>query len=323
MRAARVTRLDGPDAVEVVDLPDPEPTAGQVLVEVHAAGISYPDLLLTRGAYQLKPGLPFTPGSEVSGVVLSAPAGAHVKPGDRVAAFPGIGGFQELVAVDPSVVFGLPDAVSFAAAAALPMNYLTVEFAFNQRGHLRAGETVLVHGAAGGVGSAGVQLAKAMGARVIAIVSSDAKGKVASACGADEVVRAAGFRDAVKEATGGRGVDLVLDPVGGDRFTDSLRSLAPEGRLLVVGFTGGEIPTVRVNRLLLNNLDVVGVGWGAYALVRPGFLARQWSRLRPYLDAGALDPYLGGSYPLERTPDALREMDERRLTGKLTLAIRP
>ncbi|MGF7237857.1 MAG: NADPH:quinone oxidoreductase family protein [Frankia sp.] len=323
MQAVVVTGLDGPEAVEIAAVPDPEPTADQVFIEVHAAGVSFPDLLMTRGEYQIKPPLPFTPGAEVAGIVRSAPAGAHVRPGDRVAAFPGGDGFAELVAVEPDRVFGLPDRLSFAAGAALPMNYLTVEFALGRRGHLQPGETVLVHGAAGGVGTAGVQLAKAMGARVIAVVSSEAKGKVAQACGADETVPTDGFRAAVKELTGGRGVDVVLDPVGGERFTDSLRSLAPEGRLLVVGFTGGEIPTVRVNRLLLNNLDLVGVGWGAFALPRASFMAEQWERLRPFLEAGALDPYLGGSYPLDQTAAALREMAERRLTGKLTLAVRP
>ncbi len=322
MRSVVVTRLDGPEAARIATGPDPEPAANEILIEVHAAGVSFPDLLMTRGEYQIKPPPPFTPGSEVAGIVRSAPPGAHVAPGDRVAAFPGRGGFAELVAVSPDRVFGLPDRLSFAAGAALPMNYLTVEFALGRRGHVQPGETVLVHGAAGGVGTAGVQVAKALGARVIAVVSSTAKGKVAQACGADEAVPSDDFRAAVKELTGGRGVDVVLDPVGGDRFTDSLRSLAPEGRLLVVGFTGGEIPTVRVNRLLLNNLDVVGVGWGAFALGRPDFVTGQWERLRPYLESGAVDPYLGGSYPLEQTAAALREMADRRLTGKLTIAVR-
>jgi NADPH2:quinone reductase len=322
MRAVQVVRLEGPSAVEVAEVADPVPGDGQVLVEVHAAGVTYPDVLLTRGRYQLKPEPPFIPGSEVAGVVRSAPAGAAVRAGDRVAAFPGFGGFAELVTVDPGAVFPLPERVSMAAGAALPMNYLTMHFALTRRGRLRPGETVLVHGAAGGIGTAAIQLASALGARVIGVVSSDAKAAAARAAGAHEVVPADGFREAVAELTRGRGVDVVVDPVGGDRFTDSLRSLATEGRLLVIGFTAGEIPTVKVNRLLLNNLDVVGVGWGAFFLPRPGYLQEQWADLEPLLAAGRLDPPLGGSYPLTEAAAALAELDERRATGKVLLTPR-
>ncbi len=322
MRAAQIVTLDGPDAMQLRELDEPAGGPGDVVVDVHVAGVTYPEVLQTRGLYQVKPDPPFTPGSEVAGVVRRAPAGSGFTAGDRVAAFPALGGFAEAVAVDPAFVFALPERLSFAQGAALPMNYLTVHFALARRGALRAGETVLVHGAAGGVGTAGVQLARALGARVVAVVSTPAKGEVARAAGAHDVVLAEGFLPAVKELTGGRGVDLVLDPVGGDRFTDSLRCLAPEGRLLVVGFTGGEIPTVRVNRLLLNNISVAGVGWGAFALARPGFLQDQWAELLPHLESGALDPPLGSSYPLERAAEAVRELDERRAEGKVTLAVR-
>ncbi len=322
MRAAQIVTLDGPDAMQLRELDEPAGGPGDVVVDVHVAGVTYPEVLQTRGLYQVKPDPPFTPGSEVAGVVRRAPAGSGLTAGDRVAAFPALGGFAEAVAVDPAFVFALPERLSFAQGAALPMNYLTVHFALARRGALRAGETVLVHGAAGGVGTAGVQLARALGARVVAVVSTPAKGEVARAAGAHDVVLAEGFLPAVKELTGGRGVDLVLDPVGGDRFTDSLRCLAPEGRLLVVGFTGGEIPTVRVNRLLLNNISVAGVGWGAFALARPGFLQDQWAELLPHLESGALDPPLGSSYPLERAAEAVRELDERRAEGKVTLAVR-
>jgi NADPH2:quinone reductase len=209
--------------------------------------------------------------------------------------------------------------VSFTAGAALPMNYLTAHFALLVRGHLRKGQTVLVHGAAGGVGTAVVQLATALGARVIAVVSTEAKAEVARTVGAADAVLVDGFRDAVKELTGGAGVDLVVDPVGGDRFTDSLRSLAPEGRLLVIGFTAGDIPTVKVNRLLLNNIDVVGVGWGGYALGRPGYLAGQWADLEPHLCSGALDPLISATLPLEKAAEALTRIDERQVTGKVVL----
>ncbi len=318
MRAVQVTSLDGPKAVQVTDVPEPDAT-GKVLVDVHVAGVNFPDVLMSRGEYQMKPELPFVPGSEIAGTVVS---GEGFAPGTRVAGFPVLGGYAERAAVDPGLLFRLPDRVSFAAGAALLMNYLTVDFALARRAALRPGETVLVQGAAGGIGVATVQLAKVMGARVIAVVSSEAKAEVARAAGADETVPAAGFLAAVKELTGGRGVDLVVDPVGGDRFTDSLRSLAPEGRLLVVGFTGGAIPEVKVNRLLLNNVSVVGVGWGAFWMRDPSYLQEQWARLLPYLEDGRLDPLVGNSYPLEQAADALLELDERRALAKVVLTPR-
>jgi NADPH2:quinone reductase len=197
-----------------------------------------------------------------------------------------------------------------------------MHFALRRRGQLREGETVLVHGAAGGLGTAGIQLAKAYGARVLAVVSSESKGEVARAAGADEVVLADGFRDRVKELTGGRGVDVVADPVGGDRFTDSLRSLGREGRLLVLGFTGGEIPTVRVNRLLLNNVSVVGVGWGAFWSGEPSFVQEQWADLVPLLEQGRLQPVLGTVHDLADAAAAVTELDERRAAGKVLLRVR-
>ena len=301
----------------VHEVPDIEPGPDQVLVEVHHAGVAFPDALQTRGLYQYRPDPPFTPGSEVAGVVRSAPEGSALAPGTRVAAFPGLGGFAELVACGPEAVFALPDEVSTEVGAALPMNYLTVEFALSQRGRLESGETVLVHGAAGGIGTATIQLAKALGARVIAVTSTDDKAEVALDAGADEAVLAEGFKDAVLERTDGRGVDMVVDPVGGDRFTDSLRSLAPEGRLLVIGFTGGEIPTVKVNRLLLNNIAVVGVGWGAFALGRPGFAQSQWERLVPHLRSGQLAPPIGAVHALDDVAEAVASLEERRATGKV------
>ena len=319
MRAVQVTRLDGPDALEVVELADLEGRPDQIVIDVHAAGVNFPDVLITKGEYQMRPNLPFIPGSEIAGVVRRAPDGSAFSAGDRVVAFPGLGGFAETVVADEFVVFGLPDSVSFEIGAAVPMNFLTCHFGLVRRGRLRAGETVLVHGAAGGIGTAAIQVAKAFGARVIAVVSTEEKGVVAREAGADEVIGVEGFKDAAKELTGGKGVDIVLDPVGGDRFTDSLRSLAVEGRLLVIGFTGGEIPTVKVNRLLLNNVDVVGVGWGAFALGDRTFLHSQWDELLPMITDGRLDPPIGGTFPLERASDALNEIGGRRSTGKILL----
>jgi len=316
MRALRVTTTDGPEAVEVLDVPEPTAGDGEVLVEVAAVGLAFPDLLLSRGEYQLRPELPFTLGVDLAGTVRSAPEGSGLAAGDRVAAVLPYGAGAELVAVGTDAVFPLPDELSWAEGAAMGMNYLTAHFALVRRGDLREGETVLVHGAAGGVGTATIQVAKGLGARSIAVVSSDAKEQVARDAGADDVVRVDGFREAVKELTGGRGVDVVMDVVGGDLMTDSLRSLAPLGRLLVVGFAAGGIPEVRVNRLLLNNIDVRGVGWGAFAMVRPGFMREQWQELLPLVASGAVRPPVGATYGLDDAARALIEMQDRATLGK-------
>ncbi len=314
MRAVQITRLDGPEAVEVVDIASPA-ADGKVLVEVRAAGVAFPELLQTRGLYQVQPPLPFVPGAEVAGDVVEAPESSGLRPGDRVAALPLLGGFAERAVVQPDLAFRLPDEVSYQAGASFIFNYGTAYFALVERGHLRAGESVLVHGAAGGVGTAALQVAKAFGAgRVVAVVSTPEKGEVAVAAGADEFVLAEGFRESL-----GDRVDLVVDPVGGDRFTDSLRCLAEDGRLLVIGFTAGEIPTVKVNRLLLNNIAVVGVGWGAYVLSRPGHVGREWEAMLPHLRSGALAPVLGASFGLHHAAEALQGLEERAATGKVTL----
>jgi len=323
MRAIRVTTLGGPESLELVDID--EPTAGDgVVVDVHAAGVAFPDALLTRGLYQYRPELPFTLGAELAGVVRSAPQGAHVKPGDRVLGLTMIGGaMAETAVLSADRVFPLPDDISFEAGAGLLFNDLTVFFALTARARLAKGETVLVHGAAGGIGTSTLRIAPALGAsRVIAVVSTEEKKDVARAAGATDVVLADGFKDAVAELTGGKGVDIVMDPVGGDRFTDSLRSLAPAGRLLVVGFTGGEIPTVKVNRLLLNNVDVVGVGWGAWTLTHPDSLAQQWNGLAGLLKSGKLAVPQPDVYPLDRAAEAVAALENRTARGKVVVRVR-
>ena len=323
MRAVRVRELGGPESVELVEVDEPSADGG-VVVDVHAAGVAFPDALLTRGLYQYRPELPFILGAELAGVVRSAPEGAHVAPGDRVAGLTMLGGaMAETAVLGAEQVFPLPDNVSFEAGAGLLFNDLTVYFALTTRGRLAAGETVLVHGAAGGIGTSTLRLAPALGAsRVIAVVSTQDKAEVARAAGATDVVMADGFKDAVAELTGGRGVDIVMDPVGGDRFTDSLRSLAPAGRLLVVGFTGGEIPTVKVNRLLLNNIDVVGVGWGAWTLTHPGALTEQWQGLAALLSSGRLAPPQPQVYPLSQAAEAVASLENRSARGKVVLRVR-
>jgi NADPH2:quinone reductase len=322
MRAAQLTRLDGPDGVEVGEID--EPTGDGVIVDVHAAGAAFPDALLTRGLYQYRPDPPFVLGAEIAGVVRSAPADAPVKAGDRVVGLTMLtGGMAEVAVLAPDRVFKLPDNVSFTAGAGLLFNDLTVYFALTVRGRLHEGETVLVHGAAGGIGTSALRLAPVLGAsRVIAVVSTEDKADIARAAGATDVVLAEGFKDAVKELTEGRGVDVVVDPVGGDRFTDSLRSLAPGGRLLVIGFTGGEIPTVKVNRLLLNNVDVVGVGWGAWAGKHPGALTEQWSELEKLLASGKLPPPEPVVYPLDEAAAAIASLENRTAKGKVVLRVR-
>lgn len=322
MRAAQLTRLDGPDAVEVSEID--EPTGDGVVVEVHAAGAAFPDALLTRGLYQYRPDPPFVLGAEIAGVVRSAPSGAHVQAGDRVVGLTMLtGGMAEVAVLQPDRVFKLPDNVSFTAGAGLLFNDLTVYFSLTVRGRLHEGESVLVHGAAGGIGTSALRLAPVLGAsQVIAVVSTEDKADIARAAGATDVVLADGFKDAVKELTGGRGVDIVVDPVGGDRFTDSLRSLAPAGRLLVIGFTGGEIPTVKVNRLLLNNIDVVGVGWGAWAGTHPDALAEQWADLEKLLASGKLPPPEPVVYPLDQAGAAIASLENRTAKGKVVLQVR-
>lgn len=320
MRAVQVVATDGPEALAINDVDEPTPGEHDVLVDVHRVGISFPDLLMSRGEYQVKPELPFTLGVDFAGTVVEAAHGFEA--GQRVVGVLPHGGAAERVACPAIFTFPLPDALSFDEGAALPMNYLTAHFALVERGALQPGETVLVHGAAGGVGTATIQVAKAYGARTIAVVSSDEKAEIARQTGADEVLRPDRFKDDVMALTDGKGVDIVLDVVGGDLFTDSLRSLAPQGRLLVVGFAAGQgIPEVKVNRLLLNNIDVRGVGWGAYAMTRPGYMQEQWRQLMPHLEQGPVKPPIGKVYPLEQFGQALVDMDQRRTLGKSVVVV--
>jgi NADPH:quinone reductase len=327
MRAMQIVELTGPDAaLKLVDVPEPEPshmlTPGRgVLVDVRAAGVSFPEVLQTRGEYQVKPPLPFTPGSEVGGIVRSAPDGAAVKAGDRVAAFCMVGGFAEVAVAPEFFCFALPETLDFAQGAGLVLNYHTAYFALRLRGRLAEGEWMLVHGAAGGVGTASLQVARGLGARTIAVVSSDEKERVARQAGAEHVVRSDGaWKDEARSISDG-GVDLVLDPVGGERFVDSLRSLREGGRVVVVGFTGGSIPEVRVNRLLLGNTEVIGAGWGAYVLSKPEVVERIGAEVARLIEAGVVRPVVGARFPLERAAEALKLIDERGATGKVVLEV--
>lgn len=327
MRAVQISELSGPDAVSVVDVAEPAAdhmlTPGEgVLIDVHAAGVSFPDVLQSRGEYQYKPELPFVPGAEVAGVVRAASDGSGFSPGDRVAGFSFLGGMAE-VAVAPSfLTVPLPDQLDFAQGAALLLNYHTAYFALKLRGRLAEGETVLVHGAAGGVGTATLQVARGLGAgRTFAVVSSDEKAQIAREAGADEVVRADGpWREEVVELSRG-GVDVVLDPVGGDRFTDSIRALREDGRVIVVGFTGGAIPEVKVNRLLLKNTEVVGAGWGGYVMGKPDLCRQIGAAVSAMIDDGTVKPIVGARFDLADAAQALTLIDSRGATGKVVLEV--
>jgi NADPH2:quinone reductase len=320
MRALTLTRLEGPGALELIDAPIPErPNA--VLIDVHAAGVAFADLLLTRGQYQVRPEPPFVPGSDMAGTVRSAPDGSGFKPGDRVAAS-GLGSWAEVGAATPESTFLIPDGMSFEQATSL-INYQTGYFGLVTRGGLQQGERVLVHGAAGGVGTAAVQIACGLGAEVIAVAQGDEKRRIAAEAGAHHTLDADGdWLAETKALTGGAGVEVVYDPVGGDRFTDSLRSLRPGGRLLVVGFAGGAIPQVKVNRLLLNNTSVMGVAWPEWVRSHPEAPPAVAEGLQRLWDSGHVRPIVGQVFPLERGAEALRAIESRRATGKIVLRIR-
>lgn len=322
MRAVRNITHGGPRLLEVQQIPTPARAPGEVLIEVHAAGVSYPDVLQSRGEYQLRIPLPFTIGCEFAGVVVDADADSGFAPGDRVLGVAGSGAFAEYVSTPADRVLPLPDSVGFVEAAGMPINVLSAEFALGQRGHLRSGETVLIHGAAGGLGIALTQQAKLLGARVLAVTSTPEKAELARRVGADETISPFNFLEEARRLTDGHGVDMVCDPVGGERFTDSLRALNTYGRLLVLGFTGGSIPTVRVNRLLLTNTTIIGVAWGGLMPNTGVSLPQQWARLSDHVISGRVSAEISDVVPLEDASKAVAALDERRATGKIILTVR-
>jgi len=341
MFAHRIAAFTGPEAVEWTEVAEPaestEPAEsaesaadGGVVIDVAAAGVSFADLLQTRGAYQMRVALPYTPGMDAAGVVRSCAPGAGFRPGQRVAVLVPYGCWQEVISVPAERVLPLPDGMSFEAGAAAPLNYLTGLFALVRRARAQAGETLLVHGAAGGVGPAAVQLGKALGLRTIAVAGDEAKREFALRCGADQAVLSHGrpgdgrpgdgWLAAVRDLVGERAVDIVVDPVGSDRMTDSLRSLAPEGRLLVLGFAGGEIPVVKVNRLLLGNTGVLGVASREFFERHPALVTELWGQLLEMRQTGALADPPVEAYPFADARGALRAISERRALGKVVLS---
>src|SRR5689334_11047329 len=323
MFAHRIAAFTGPEGVEWTEVTEPA-AGGGVVIDVAAAGVSFADLLQTRGAYQMRVALPYTPGMDAAGVVRSSAPGADFRPGQRVAVLVPYGCWQEVINVPPERVLPLPDGMSFEAGAAAPLNYLTGLFALVRRARAQAGETLLVHGAAGGVGTAAVQLGKALGLRTIAVAGDEAKREFALRCGADHAVLSHGrlgdgWLAAVRDLVGERAVDIVLDPVGSDRMTDSLRSLAPEGRLLVLGFAGGEIPVVKVNRLLLGNTGVLGVASREFFEQRPALVPELWEELMELWRTRMLAYPPVEAYPFADARGALRAIADRRALGKVVL----
>lgn len=318
MKALVAQELSGPAGLVYTDAPDPA-NPDQVVIDVGAAGVCFPDLLLLRGEYQMRLDPPFVPGMEVAGVVRSAPQKSGFSAGQRVSAFTMLGGYAEQVAVAPDAVVSTPADIDDASAASLLGNYYTMQFALQRSGALHPGETVLVLGSAGGVGTAAVQIAKAMGANVIAMVHRPGAVEFVESLGADAVLPLTdGWRDAVLAHTGGRGVDMVVDPVGGPAFDDAIRVLATEGRLLVIGFAAGGIPTVKVNRLLLRNVGVLGVGWGEFVNRTPGAQAEVGAALGALVEAG-LRPPPPVRCPLAEGAAALQRLADGAVHGKLVL----
>jgi NADPH:quinone reductase len=323
MFAHRIVSLSGPDGVRWTEVAEPAADGG-VLIDVAAAGVSFADLLQTRGGYQMKVPLPYTPGMAAAGVVRSAPHPAGpCAAGQRVAVLLPYGCWQEVLSAPADRVLPLPDGMSLTAAAAAPLNYLTALFALVQRARAEPGETLLVHGAAGGVGTAAIQVGRALGMRTVAVVSDAAKREFALGCGAQHAVLADGWLAAVRDLVGERAVDVVVDPVGGDRMTDSLRSLAAGGRLLVVGFAAGEIPVVKVNRLLLGNTAVLGAASREFFEHQPAAMAALWDRLLRLRRAGLLPDPPVQPYPFADAQGALRAIAGRQATGTVVLSRQP
>jgi len=329
MRAVVVREFGPPESIRVEEFPAPVPDEGQVLVDVHAAGVNFPDLLVMQGKYQILPQRPFVPGKECAGVVRAVGAGVTTcKPGDRILMWMEAGAFAEQAVASQANCFVIPERMSFEAASCFGLVYQTAHFALVTRAAMRPDEVVLVTGATGGVGLAAVQIAKALGAIVVAAVSTPEKAEVARANGADHVVDVSvpnlrdSLREQLRKATGGRGADVVIEQVGGDVFDASLRALAWSGRLVVVGFAGGRIPEVKANYLLVKNIAVMGLQISDYRDGQPEAMRNVMRELFELHAQGKLEPLVSVRYPLERFAEAFAAIVARKAIGKLVLAVR-
>ncbi len=324
MRALLCKAFGPPESLVVEEVPSPQPGPGEVVISVKAASVNFPDVLIIQDKYQVKPPLPFSPGSEVSGFVKAVGEGVtQAKPGDRVMAFTTYGAFAEEVKTDARRLLPLPPGMDFATAASFGLTYATSDFALRDRGAVKAGETVLVLGAAGGVGIAAIEISKALGARVIACASTDDKLAVCRQHGADETINylTEDLRDRIKQITGGKGPDVVYDPVGGPYTELALRSIAWRGRLLVIGFAAGEIPKIPLNLTLLKGCSIVGVFWGEFTKREPQKFAEEMRQLSVWFADGTIKPHISARFPLDRAVEALQMMAARQVTGKVVIEV--
>lgn len=327
---ALVVQEHGPlETLTLMERPDPVPGPGEVLVDVYAASINFPDLLVINGTYQFLPPRPFSPGKDFAGVVSAVGPGVTTcKPGDRVSAQIEFGAYAQKCVVREKNCHRMPDRMSYADAAAMGLVYLTAHFALVERARYREGEIVMITGAAGGVGLAAVQVAKALGATVIATVSTEEKAALAKANGADHVVRTdvpdlrESLRDQVTNAIGKRGVDIIVDSVGGDVFDASLRTIAWSGRVIVVGFASGRIPEVKAGHLLVKNIAVIGLQWSSYRERAPDHVREVQQELFRWYEEGKIKPHVMAKYPLRDYVQALRAVRDRAVTGKVVLMMR-
>lgn len=324
MKAIICHELTGPAALKLEEVPAPRPGPGQVCIRVRACGVNFADSLMTRGQYQKQPQPPFSPGFEVSGEVLELGAGVErIAVGDRVIAMAPHGGYAELMVANVNRCAPMPAAMPWTHGAAFPVVFGTSHVALWHRARLRIGETLVVHGASGGVGLTAVAIGKQLGATVIATASSPEKLEVVREHGADHLIDTSceDVRARIKALTGGRGADVIYDPVGGDLFTASLRSIAFEGRILVIGFAGGTVPQIPANHLLVKNVDVIGLNWPAYAELNPQVMTESLQTLIHWYLDGAIKPHVSATYPLEQAVEALNQVVTRQSTGKVVITV--
>lgn len=324
MKAILCTQFGPPEELILSEVPSPAPGKGQVLIKVKACGVNFPDTLIIQNKYQFKPPLPFAPGGEVAGVIKEVGEGVkHLKVGDAVLSLPGWGGFAEEVVADAAATFPTPPGMDYVTAASMMYTYGTSYHALKNRAQLQSGETLLVLGAAGGVGLAAVQLGVLLGANVIAAASSDEKLAVCRELGATATINYSteDLKERIRELTEGRGADVIYDPVG-DRYTEpALRAIAWKGRYLVVGFAGGEIPKIPLNLALLKGCQIVGVFWGAFTKNEPYESQQNFQELITWVAEGKLKQYVYKTYPLAKAPNALRDIMERRVIGKAVVVV--
>jgi NADPH2:quinone reductase len=325
MRAVLCKAWGGPDDLTIGEMAEPDLPETGVRIAVHAAAANFADTLMIKGQYQEKPAFPFAPGLECAGTVIDvAPGVTRLKPGDRVFGVVGHGGFAEVAVAEERRVYRIPDSMDFASAAAFPVAYGTSHMGLILKAGLKAGETVLINGAAGGVGLTAVEIAKHIGATVIASAGGKDKLQVAADVGADHLIdyRSEDIRDRVKAITGGKGVDVVYDPVGGDTFDASLRSTAKGGRMVIVGFASGTVPQIPANILLVKNITAYGFYWGAHFDQDPALMAQSFDELLGWYADGALKPHISHTFALENAADALKALSDRKSTGKVVLTVR-